>query len=199
MPLLRSLSKIFYTLAKLNISQSLLSKLSIQLKVFDSGKMFQCVNSKPLEAAASHSVAEIRRSLCETAIYQIVTGVSVSQVNFLLIVEAVGLMQAATDSTRLDPLEELIFLPTDPKIDFTPYFGALREQSLHEVLLTGLSIKMLSEKVIVQYKDVVAGVIAAFVSLKPCFLLEDDLEMIRMHVSDLLFTELKPETFVAFF
>lgn len=67
---------------------------------------------------------------------------------------AAGLLEE-TANFKIDPIEELIFYPDNKKVDFTHYFKVLRtSESLHELILGAISIKMLSEKGILIYQPI---------------------------------------------
>lgn len=113
-------------------------------------------------------------------------------------------MNPPDENTKFDILEQYIFIPPFPKLDLNQYYyKTLRnDQDLHEQLLTSLSIKMLSEQVICQYKNVIKTVVQESTdgNDETGFLLNEDIDMIRVHVSELLVDDdMQPEIFVAYF
>ena len=93
---------------------------------------------------------------------------------------AVGLLEESA-GVSLDSLEQLIFIPGNAKLDQENYFKVLREsEQLHELIVGAISIKMLSEKGVKIYQQILQKTIEDAVGGSVLSILQDeDLDLVR--------------------
>lgn len=105
---------------------------------------------------------------------------ALAEQEFAKVLMAVGLLEESA-GVSLDSLEQLIFIPGNAKLDQENYFKVLREsEQLHELIVGAISIKMLSEKGVKIYQQILQKTIEDAVGGSVLSILQDeDLDLVR--------------------
>ena len=105
---------------------------------------------------------------------------ALAEQEFAKVLMAVGLLEESA-GVSLDSLEQLIFIPGNAKLDQENYFKVLREsEQLHELIVGAISIKMLSEKGVKIYQQILQKTIEDAVGGSVFSILQDeDLDLVR--------------------
>ena len=105
---------------------------------------------------------------------------ALAEQEFAKVLMAVGLLEESA-GVSLDSLEQLIFIPGNAKLDQENYFKVLREsERLHELIVGAISIKMLSEKGVKIYQQILQKTIEDAVGGSVLSILQDeDLDLVR--------------------